>query len=276
MSRGLQEPHRRRAGAVDLMDLRHLTCLSVLQLMRMRAGTMLPSGARVLCSMHCIELEPLVADKLPQLEELHLSGYYAGEVATQRLLKSLTNLRGCPKFRGLRLGLRSVSQEIEPLVQLARLCTALKQVPLVGLSMSVGCSMSERIVSSLGSLTQLTSLGLDSKGWMRPVVKQLVATLQQATVLQNLWLQDHLHGDSEPGVLAGCADWQLVCEAVVALHSLRSVCIRGCCLRDAAARLASATHLTHLELRWCGLSDASKAALADGLQDLVPEHLRIE
>lgn len=245
------------------ISFEHLTALSVLQLRGLRKGIILPAGLRVLRLPDCMEFEPLVPDRLQLLEELHMH-ILTSCTHPSDIWNALKGLRGCPQFRELHLGILQGEDRPSDLLQ------GLADMPVVELSVDAEFgSLPGEVVSALTLLTQLTSLSLTSNRWRVPVVKQLAAALQRQTALQELRIKDSLYSDMRRGVFAGCADWELVCQALVGTRGLRSVHIGSCQLGDAAPRLAAATQLTCLELHGCGLSDASTAALAESLQCLV-------
>lgn len=254
-------------GAADVFSLEHLTNLSALQLRRIRVGTVLPAALESLRLPDCGSIEPLVVDKLQHVEELLITRLSAD---TTNLSDALTCLQGCPQIRELHLGIDQVRQDCEPL----QFVKGLAKVPLVELSMLAPTyCMFKALNCNVGSLTQLTHLSLGCKGWRGPVVKQPATTLRQLTVLSELLIFDCVCGDAKPGVSAGCADWGLVCQAVVALRDLRELTMRSCNLGDAG--LASATQLTRLQLRRCRVNLESQAVLAAGLKHMLSMYLYV-
>lgn len=170
-----------------VMNLEHLTSLTMLQLRRMNVRTQLPAGLRVLRLPNYCGVEPLVPGKLQHLKALHIGRCVSNASSFEEMTNALTGLRVLPQLRELRLGVHSKCREAEPL----QLLEVFAELPLVGLRMSAAnYPMSVDLVDGLSSLTKLTSLSLTSKGWRAAVVRALAATLRQQTALQKLYIDN--------------------------------------------------------------------------------------
>jgi len=255
-----------RAMREQRLQLQHITQLRTLQAHHLKGCDVLPPGLKAIHVSHC---SPLPLLRLAGLQELHIEAD-----APESLLAQLCNL---PQLQDVQLSYK------QPWSLSESGCTALQQLPLKALQ----CQLAADQLHLLEQCVQLTSLQLQLEGaGSSQVQQQLAQHITHLTALEALSLTAAAHqpseqqvvlqqGDGSAGTLAaaaaaaGAAAATELVQGLCSLPALKHLELQGLCLGEAAAaQLAAATHITHLQLPSC-----QTAAVGAGVAALPPDEV---